>query len=112
MLKRITTLTVDQQGEITAGTRLSPGTYVVSKDTPRRTIPLVSRSKLANWIDRCVLGDLTTLHDGIRIDAGPEHFCVSDFVSPLQKVERFLGSPEPAVHQRQMIRRNMPARGE
>lgn len=67
MLKRITTLTVDQQGNVTPGGHLSPGIYVVSEDTPRRAIPPVSRSKLANWIDRCVLGDLTTLHDGIRL---------------------------------------------
>jgi hypothetical protein len=67
MLKRFTTLTVDQQGNIQPGRPLPSGTHIVSEDTPRRAVPLVSRSKLATWIDRCVLGDLTTLHDGIRL---------------------------------------------
>jgi hypothetical protein len=46
---------------------LDPGSYVISQDQPLKvSAALKSRRQLVKWIDRCVLGDLRTLRDGIR----------------------------------------------
>jgi hypothetical protein len=67
MLRRVTTLRIDDHGSSRLEKTLPAGRYVVCEDRPLKTSALKSRKQLAIWIDRCVLGDLTTLLDGIRL---------------------------------------------
>jgi hypothetical protein len=67
MLRRVAKLKIEPGGALAIKPFLPAGEYVVSADRPSKSMPLKSRAQLATWIDRCVLGDLTTLSDGIRL---------------------------------------------
>jgi hypothetical protein len=67
MLRRVTGLRIDDDGSSHLEKALPTGRYVVCEDRALTKSALKSRTELANWIDRCVLGDLTTLLDGIRL---------------------------------------------
>ncbi|MBI1850192.1 MAG: hypothetical protein HYR85_07590 [Planctomycetes bacterium] len=68
MLRRIATLRTDAAGKLIQTEDLDPESrFVISVDTkPQSAYAMESREKVAEWVNNCVLGDIRTLHYGIK----------------------------------------------
>lgn len=68
MLRRMSSVTINEHQEIIKKKHLEPGKYVLCKEwQPPHAGKMKNRQDLVEWIEKCVFGDLRTLLEGIKL---------------------------------------------